>query len=189
MVDLVEDEVVPIEGLQFIGLGKIIYSDFGADFGIPPLHFLTIVYGEGHFQAVNLEFQLFSGGETCERAIANLVKLITSCIISACERREGFELLRNLALLNDMNAYWKKYREIEFNLAKTKNHLGQRIENTIKTMIDEAFIELIEEMAKEFGDDFKKIMSRWFSGMFQNVPNILYQSYSEVAYGKALITN
>lgn len=185
MSDLIENGRLSTEGLQFIGIGKVIYDDFDTDFNIPHLHFLTIEYDEGVFQAVNLEFQLFSLGETQEKAIANLVKMISSYIIGVCEKGRGFEELKDVALLNTMDAYWNKYREIEFELARDKKDLGhdieQRFENTIKKMINDAIRELITEMSKEFVSEFEKIMSLWFSPMFQNAPNVSYQTYREAA--------
>lgn len=180
-----EQHVLSTEGLCFIGIGKIMYNDFSTDFNIPHLHFLTIKYDEGVFQAINLEFQLFALGESPEKAIANLVKMVSSYIIGVSQKGRSFEELKGVALLSSMNAYWNKYREIEFELAKEKKDLGhdieQRIENTIKNMINEAITELITEIANEFADDFKKIMSLWFSSMFQNAPNVLYQKYGDVA--------
>ena len=117
-----EQHVLSTEGLCFIGIGKIMYNNFTTDFNIPHLHFLTIQYDEDVFQAVNLEFQLFALGESQEKAIANLVKMISSYIIGICQKGQGFEELKTVALLNGMDAYWNKYREIEFKLAKEKNY-------------------------------------------------------------------
>ena len=185
MSDFKNDGVLSTEGLQFIGIGKIMYNDLTTDFNIPHLHFLVAEYDVDVFQAINLEFQLFSLGESPEKAIANLVKMISSYIIGVCQKGKGFEELKTVALLNGMDAYWNKYREVEFELAKEKKDLGhdieQRIVNTIKSMINEAITELITEIAKEFKNDFKKIMDIWFSSIFQNVPDILYQKYKEVA--------
>ncbi len=157
------------EGLSFMGIGKIMYNNLQYDFHIPHLHFLLLEYEENVFQAVNLEFQIFALGYSPESTIANLVKMITSYIIETCKKENGFEELKTVALLQNMENYWKKYREIEFNLAREKKDLGHDIEQRVKNMINEAIVELMTE--KEEEEDNIKLLN----SILQHKPDVLYE--------------
>ena len=146
MFNYKENQMFHVDDLKFIGAGKIIYHKSSDSFNIPHLHFLTIEYERGVFQAVNLEFQLFSLGETQEKTIANLTEMVSFYIINACQKGKGFEELKAVTLLKNMEEYWAKYREIEFELAKIKKNVKQNISNTIKNMVNKSIAKLVSNI-------------------------------------------
>ncbi len=129
-----------IDGLNFVGIGKILFETKGA-WNIPQLHFL-ISKEKDTFEAVNLEMQLFSGGKTEDEAIAGLINL-TMYHIENVIKNTGFEQFIEDAKSCVLEKYWSKYREIEFTAASKKqdlsNDIEQRIENILKKMIEEEF--------------------------------------------------
>ena len=162
-------EVLATEGLNFIGIGKIMYNNLQYNFHIPHLHFLLLEYEKNVFQAVNLEFQLFALDDTPEKTIASLVKMLTSYIIETCNKKDGFEELKTLALLQNMENYWKKYREIEFDLAREKRDVGHDIEQRVKNIINEAMVELMTEKGKNENN----VML--LNSILQHKPDVLFE--------------
>lgn len=130
-------ETINIENVHFVGLGKILF-DFGEKWNIPQLHFL-VSKENSVFIAVNLEMQLFSSGDTEDKAIASLIDL-TMSHIKAVMKRNNFAQFIEDAKSCIMEKYWSKYRELEFSAALEKqdlsNDVEQRIYNILKEMIE-----------------------------------------------------
>lgn len=52
---MIDEYILPTDGIKFIGAGKMIYNNVSDDFNIPHLHFVVIQYEKDIYQAVNLE--------------------------------------------------------------------------------------------------------------------------------------
>lgn len=160
---MVNRDIISTENVNFIGIGKLLFN-VNAAWNIPQLHFL-ISKEKDVFEAVNLEMQLFSGGKTEDEAIASLINL-TMFHIDKVVNNVGFQQFIDDAKSCVLENYWSKYRELEFIAAYKKqdlsNDIEQRIENTLKKMIEEEFerqnINISDVVNRLFG--YPKVMYR-----------------------------
>lgn len=158
-----KEYAIDVESIHFVGIGKLLFN-IKANWNIPQLHFL-ISKEEDIFEAVNIEMQLFSSGKTEDEAIASLINL-TMFHIDKVARTVGFQQFIDDAKSCVLENYWSKYRELEFIAASKKqdlsNDIEQRIENTLKKMIEEEFerqnINISDVVNKLFG--YPKVMYR-----------------------------
>ena len=83
---------------------------------IPHFHYL-VAKDETCFMAINLELQLFTVDDTQRKALDFLYDLIMSHIQDVAERGDFAQLIET-AKSNEMDEYWRKYREMEFTAAQ-----------------------------------------------------------------------
>ena len=83
---------------------------------IPFFHYL-VAKDETCFMAINLELQLFTVDDTQRKALDFLYDLIMSHIKDVAERGDFAQLIET-AKSNEMDEYWRKYRELEFTAAQ-----------------------------------------------------------------------
>lgn len=158
-----KDYIISIENVNFVGIGKLLFN-VNAAWNIPQLHFL-MSKEKDVFEAVNLEMQLFASGKTEDEAIASLINL-TMYHIDNVIKNIGYQQFIDDAKSCVLENYWSKYRELEFIAASKKqdlsNDIEQRIENTLKKMIEEEFerqnINISDLVSRLFG--YPKVMYR-----------------------------
>ena len=101
--------------MEFVDFGymEFIYSKLPY---IPFFHYL-VAKDETCFIALNLETQLFTVDDTQRKALDFLYDLIMSHIQDVAERGDFSQLIED-AKSNEMDEYWRKYRELEFTAAQ-----------------------------------------------------------------------
>ena len=101
--------------MEFVDFGymEFIYSKLPY---IPHFHYL-VAKDETCFMAINLETQLFTVDDTQRKAVDFLYDLIMSHIKDVAERGDFAQLIET-AKSNEMDEYWRKYREMEFTAAQ-----------------------------------------------------------------------
>jgi len=156
---------VPVDEKNFVGIGKMTFES-NAEWNIPHLHFMVDKTDSGYYEATLLEFCLVSWSENLNDSIKSLVRQTYSHILSVMER-EGFEQFIQDVDNHAMDGYWRRYRKIDFSLARNGKDLSHDIDSqflrALKTMISDETKNLILKIARDnvekFGDEYEKIPS------------------------------
>jgi hypothetical protein len=159
---------VPIDGREFVGIGKMFFNTPDAEWNIPHLHFLVDTQSSGYYEATCLEFGLVASGNTPEATIEGLATLTHSHIMAVMEGggdnyKQFYSSVDNYA----MEDYWRKYRLIEFSLARRgkdlSHNIDKQIERAVRSLIsakrDKALDELAKAQAEGLIAEVKRIVS------------------------------
>jgi len=157
-------QAIPTDGMNFIGIGKLMFDTSGVEWNIPHLHFIVSKADDGIFEATNMEFILDASGQTAEESIQNLTSLIVHHITLVMSKENGYDLLTEPATSCVMEKYWLEYRKIEFSAARRGKDLGHNIEQRILAAIQSSFTNQLlkditskaSEMSAEIIEDFKR---------------------------------
>jgi hypothetical protein len=137
-----------------------------AEWNIPHLHFLVDNQRPGYYEATCLEFGLVAAGKTPEESIEGLATLTHSHIMAVMENGDHYDQFLKLIDNYVMEDYWRKYRLIEFSLARQgkdlSHHIDKQIERAVKSLIsakrDKALDELANTQAADLINEAKRIV-------------------------------
>jgi hypothetical protein len=105
----------------------------------------------GNYEATLLEFGLVSWSESENEAIKSLVKQTCFYILSVMEN-SGFDRFVEETDNRVMDDYRRRYRKIEFSLARRGRDLSREMDSklmrAIKNMLSEETMEIIRKTAK-----------------------------------------
>jgi hypothetical protein len=157
---------VPAGNRNFVGIGKMFFNTPNANWNIPHLHFLVDSQRPGYYEATCLEFALVASGKIPEESIEGLAILTHSHITAVMENGDRYDQF--LASVDNyaMEDYWRKYRVIEFSLARQGKDLShsidKQIERAVKSLIsakrDKALDELAGAQAADLITEAKRIV-------------------------------
>jgi hypothetical protein len=157
---------VPADNRNFVGIGKMFFNTPGVNWNIPRLHFLVDSQLPGYYEATCLEFTLVASGKTPEESIEGLAILTHSYITAVMENGDRYDLFLASVDSYAMEDYWRKYRVIEFSLARQGKDLShsidKQIERAVKSLIsakrDKALDELARAQAADLITEAKRIV-------------------------------
>jgi hypothetical protein len=158
---------IPVDNRDFVGIGKMFFNTPDAGWNIPHLHFLVDTQTPGYYEATCLEFGLVAAGTTPEETIEGLATLTHAHIMAVMEDGDHYEKFFALVDNYVMEDYWRKYRLIEFSLARQgkdlSHNLDKQIERAVKSLIsakrDKALDELAKAQAEGLITEVKRIIS------------------------------
>jgi hypothetical protein len=150
------EKSIPVEGKQFVGIGKMMLDSLSAEWNIPHLHFIINKTPSGLYEATLIEFILDASGQTIEEAIESLSSLTVHYVTEVMAHGRGYdEFIEHINSLV-MENYWKEYRNIEFKLARIRKDLSHalssKINAAIKNMLAEEIKQRIKDIASEVVD-------------------------------------
>jgi hypothetical protein len=157
---------VPVDNRDFVGIGKMFFNTSDVEWNIPHLHFLVNRQGPNYYEATCLEFALVASGKTPEESIEGLATLTHSHIMAVMEGGDQYDQFLRLVDNYVMEDYWRKYRVIEFSLARQgkdlSHNIDKQIERAVKSLIsakrDKALDELAKAQAVDLIDEAKRIV-------------------------------
>jgi hypothetical protein len=162
-----EDKIhVPVGNREFVGIGKMFFNIPDVSWNIPHLHFLVDSQGPGYYEATCLEFGLVTSGKTPEESIEGLAILTHSHIMAVMESGDRYDQFVTLVDNYAMEDYWRKYRVIEFSLARQgkdlSHNIDKQIERAVRSLIsakrDKALDELARAQASDLIAEVKRIV-------------------------------
>jgi hypothetical protein len=167
-----ENSPVSVEAKNFVGIGKMRFNTPKAKWNIPHLHFLVDLVEPGRYEATVLEFGLVSGGKKQEEAIERLAAQIYYYIFSVMENGDNYSEFIESVDSHVMDDYWRRYRTIEFSLARDgndlSNNIDEEIKRAVKSIISEKTDAVLDGIAKnnatEHINEAKRMAS--FAAMF-----------------------
>jgi hypothetical protein len=143
---------IPADGREFIGIGKMFFNTPDVEWNIPHLHFLVDRQNPECCEATCLEFGLVSAGMTPEESIEGLATLTHSHIMAVMEGGDHYDQFFALVDNYVMEDYWRRYRVIEFSLAREGKDLGhnidKQIERAVRSLISAKRDKALNELAK-----------------------------------------
>jgi hypothetical protein len=169
---------VPVDGREFIGIGKMFFNTPDVEWNIPHLHFLVDTQRSGYYEATCLEFGLVAAANTPEETIEGLATLTHAHIMAVMEGGDHYDQFFALVDTYAMEDYWRKYRLIEFSLAREgkdlSHNIDKQIERAVKSLIsakrDKALDDLAKAQAKELITEVKRIVSLAAAFDFEYTP-------------------
>jgi hypothetical protein len=158
---------VPVDGREFIGIGKMFFNTPDVEWNIPHLHFLVDTQRPGYHEATCLEFGLVAQGSTPEESIEGLATLTHAHIMAVMEGGDHYDQFLSMVDNHAMEDYWRKYRLIEFSLARQgkdlSHNIDKQIERAVRSLIsakrDKALDELAKAQAEGLIAEVKRIVS------------------------------
>jgi hypothetical protein len=104
-----------------------------------------------YFEAVNLEFGLVSTGLDPAEAIEALAAQTHLYILAVMEKGDNYGQFIDAVNTHAMDEFWKRYRVIEFSLARKGNDLShnvdKQIERAVKSIMSEKVDRALNELA------------------------------------------
>jgi len=160
-----ESASVPVDGKNFVGIGKMAF-DSNAEWNIPHLHFMVDKTGVGNYEATLLEFGLVSWSESLDGAVRSLLRQTHSHILTVLDR-DGFDRFIDEVDSHVMDGYWKRYRMIDFGLARTGKGLSRQMDGRsmreMKAVLSEErknfLLKIAGDNAENIIDELDKIPS------------------------------
>jgi hypothetical protein len=147
-----------MDNKHFLAIGKMSIDNLSTEWNIPDLHFIVNKTPSGLFEATNIEFILDSSGNTIEDAIEGLIGLTIHYITSVMEKGRGYDEFIDKVNSLAMEEYWRKYRDIEFSLARKRKDLSHDIANKINAAIKNMLAEEITQQIRDVAVGVAKII-------------------------------
>jgi hypothetical protein len=144
---------IPVDGKNFIGIGKMMIDNLNSEWNIPHLHFIINKTPSGLFEATNLEFILDASGENIEEAVEILSGLTLHYITSVMSNGRGYDEFIEKVNSMVMEQYWRAYRDIEFSLARKRKDLSHELSSRINAAIKNMLADNIKQRVKEVAAD------------------------------------
>jgi hypothetical protein len=119
---MADNNTVPVNEKNFVGIGKLLFDTYGVEWNIPHLHFMVDKTPQGHFEATNLEFGLVSSGKTHVKAIQHLAALTHFHVLSVMKDGNGYTEFKESVKSRAMDDYWAVYREKGFSNLSGRSH-------------------------------------------------------------------
>jgi hypothetical protein len=158
---------VPVDEREFIGIGKMFFNTPEVEWNIPHLHFLVDTQRSDYYEATCLEFGLVASGKTPEESIEGLAALTHSHITAVMDGGDHYDQFFAMVDNYAMEDYWRKYRLIEFSLARQgkdlSHNIDKQIERAVRSLIsakrDKALNELAKAQAEGLIAEVRRIVS------------------------------
>ena len=171
-VALSDNQPGPVEGRNFVGIGKIFVDTPAEDWNIPHLHFIVSKSGEETYEAISLEFGLVFVGKSVTDSAHGLAMLACTYVLSVINSGNGYKELRETVRNKFMADFWCEYRGIEFDLAETGGDLSHDLDKRINKAIVESFR---EELKKALTHNAKRSANEIISMFAIHPPFVEYK--------------
>lgn len=144
-------EVLSVEHLNFVAIGKMSFS-VKRNWSIPHLHYMINKIDDEHYEAICLETRTFASASSIEDVAKKIVLNIVEDINNDIKCPEDLDKIIEDIDTHFMDAYWKEYRKINFNLAKIGKDINTEMEKRIKEEVEKEVkskLELLDFTIKE----------------------------------------
>lgn len=128
-------DVLNVEHLNFVAIGKMSFS-VKEDWSIPHLHYMINKIDNEHYEAICIETRTFASASSLEDAAKKIVLNIVEDINKNIKCPQDLDRIIENIDTHFMDAYWKEYRKINFNLAKIGKDINTEMEKRIKEEIE-----------------------------------------------------
>lgn len=128
-------DVLNVEHLNFVAIGKMSFS-VKEDWSIPHLHYMINKIDNEHYEAICIETRTFASASSLEDAAKKIVLNIVEDINKNIKCPQDLDKIIENIDTHFMDAYWKEYRKINFNLAKIGKDINTEMEKRIKEEIE-----------------------------------------------------